>query len=116
MTEKFIGGVMLETAECCRCGVTFAMPAELVRKRKLDHETFYCPNGHSLHFPAQTEAERLKVELKRTKNLLGIERQCCISARAEANHLEKRFFGMKGHAARLKNQIKNLQGEPCESG
>jgi len=52
--------VAFERVTCCACGVPFAAPRELLDKRRETHKDFFCPNGHNLHFPGETEAERLK--------------------------------------------------------
>ena len=55
--------VSFEAINCCSCGVPFAAPSFFFEKRRDTHEYFYCPNGHSQHFTAKTEAEKLKAEL-----------------------------------------------------
>lgn len=52
----------LVTEECCRCGVLFAMPADL-KERCLDNpgpngRQFYCPNGHSQHYTGKSKAQQ----------------------------------------------------------
>lgn len=44
-------------------GISFAAPANYVRSRRNDHETFYCPNGHAAAFTGKSEAERLREQL-----------------------------------------------------
>ena len=72
----------LETVECCRCGVVFAMPKTLDKQLRDNHATFYCPVGHANYYPGETEAERLRKLLEqstRNKTLLVEEK-----ARVEA--------------------------------
>jgi hypothetical protein len=59
--------VEYELSTCSECGVTFGLPAHYRRKRRQDHHTFYCPNGHSQYFPSETEAEKLRKELERER-------------------------------------------------
>jgi hypothetical protein len=63
--ETFAGYYTLETIACHRCGVLFALPEKLLNRARSDPErTFYCPNGHSAHFPGETEEDRLRRCLK----------------------------------------------------
>jgi len=45
---------------CSNCGILFGMPDFYEKKRRQDHKSFYCPNGHSQYFPAESEAEKYK--------------------------------------------------------
>lgn len=53
---------------CAQCGVVFGLPDHLEEARRDDHETFYCPNGHSLVFSSPSKNERriaaLEAELR----------------------------------------------------
>jgi len=57
----------LETITCGECGVIFAIPSFLKSQLLECHNNFYCPNGHCRHFINETEAEKLRIELDRTK-------------------------------------------------
>jgi hypothetical protein len=94
----FVGTLEMETMECCVCGVTFAMPKEMMDKYTENHKSFYCPSGHSQYFPSESKAERLE-------RLLAHERNCCISAREEANRLERSLRAVKGHLTRKKKAV-----------
>lgn len=41
---------------------------EFFERRREDHENFFCPNGHPQHFPAETEAEKLRRALDDEKD------------------------------------------------
>lgn len=51
------------TEVCISCGIPFAIPKNYKDRLKVTHDTFYCPNGHSQFYPAETEAEKLKKEV-----------------------------------------------------
>ena len=55
---------------CADCGIEFCIPKELEVERRESHDTFYCPNGHKLHFPHETEKERQIRELTAKVELL----------------------------------------------
>ena len=85
----------------CSCGITWSAPENWFGERENDHKTFFCPNGCPRHFPQDNEVETLK-------NRLASEQRCCIAARGEANHFERKAVAYKGHLTRLKNKF----GEP----
>lgn len=60
---------MSYTLECSNCGVSFCMPDHMAYSRKRDHDTFYCPNGHSQHFPGKTEEERKIASLEKSREV-----------------------------------------------
>lgn len=47
----------LYTSTCANCGTKFSLSKDLEKLRRADHEIFYCPNGHALHFDEQTQAD-----------------------------------------------------------
>ena len=55
--------LVLETAECCACGVVFAMPDYMMKARRNDGGAFFCPNGHSQHY-TKSEVQRLREKLE----------------------------------------------------
>ena len=59
--------------DCCVCGVIFGMPKQFYEQRRRSGNEFYCPNGHRLVY-TETEVDKLKKELERTKEKLSRER------------------------------------------
>ena len=53
-----------EVETCCNCGIAFAMPGDYANKKKKNHKTFHCPNGHPQHYTRQSDEEKLQVQLK----------------------------------------------------
>lgn len=96
----FVANIEMSTHECGTCGVVYALTKQFERERLKDHGTFYCPNGHTWHYPQESEEERLK-------RMLGQKRKCCIAAREKANALERSCSAYKGHVTRLKKSKKN---------
>lgn len=89
---------------CWRCGVTIVMPQNLVSKRREDHESFYCPNGHSGYFPQ-------KSDLEKTRELLETERRWRIQERERHEREEKSLKSVataaKGQLTKIKNRVTN---------
>lgn len=67
MGIKTITEVGLETTTCVTCGVTYAMPAELMNYHRKHGSTHYCPNGHAQCF-IEPEVPRLERELQEAKS------------------------------------------------
>ncbi|CAI9417222.1 hypothetical protein [Nocardioides sp. T2.26MG-1] len=95
MTSKRIrtftveGGVLeLYVSDCARCGVVFGIPKDLEARRREDHGSFYCPNGHSMVFSGLTQAEKearaARERADRLSAALGAQRDQAEAARREA--------------------------------
>jgi DNA-binding XRE family transcriptional regulator len=61
------------TVKCGGCGVRFAFERSYYEKRLEDHKTFHCPNGCVRHFTGKSEAERLREEVERQKQMREAE-------------------------------------------
>lgn len=59
--ETYSGYTDLRVMACPVCGVTYAAPERLVDSGERDPDLYwYCPNGHHLHFPGKSEAQKLR--------------------------------------------------------
>ena len=54
---------VMEKLVCPVCGCIYAIPAKMLSARRESGETWYCPNGHSLHF-SETAIDRLQKKLQ----------------------------------------------------
>lgn len=85
---------------CCVCGIRFAVPELYQDKLRETHKTFYCPNGHSLHFPSASkieQAERAAKEWEKEAHSQQLLKEAAErSARAH-----------KAAHTRTKNRVKN---------
>lgn len=86
MVEEFTPTV------CAACGVRFCMTAHLENERRLDGGTFFCPNGHSLHYSRshigklREEADGLRRERDRLKqDQARLEQELAAAQAAERN-------------------------------
>ena len=94
--------VTLDVETCCNCGIAFAMPDYLMKRRRADGNSFYCPNGHQQHY-GTSEADRLRKKLEeqtRTATLMA--------ARALAAELSKQKL-----TAKLKSIKKRVAASVC---
>lgn len=60
------------TIACPRdgCGVSFAINDAFLDRRVNDHKGFYCPNGHTMSYTHQNEAEKQRERIERLKHLV----------------------------------------------
>ena len=54
----------MKSVACAKCGVEFGLTDAMEHARREDHAWFYCPNGHSQHFPGRTAEEKRIEELE----------------------------------------------------
>lgn len=67
----------VEFASCCcsQCGINYYVPENWENKRRQQHDTFYCPNGHNQYFPHETEAEKYKRKSEVLADQVRMERE-----------------------------------------
>lgn len=67
--SQFVNSVRFEVIQCATCGIAFGLTADYIRRRRDDHKGFRCPEGHSNSYHGETEAQRLRRELERSKQM-----------------------------------------------
>lgn len=95
---------VLFALNCCRCGIEFAMPDAYDTKRREDHGTFYCPNGHPQSYTGKTEAEKLAEKLEVEKRNVEFWRKQEQHQRDYRAKAERQRDAYKGHTTRLKKR------------
>lgn len=88
--------------ECAGCGVTFGIGLDFEKRRRDDHQSFYCPNGHSLSFPGKTELEKERDRLKRDAEY---EKSRADAWKDQAVAAENARRGQKAANTKLKKRI-----------
>lgn len=107
--NSFAGYSDLEVMCCPTCGVLYAVPERLLDTARDDPDQWwYCCNGHHVHYPGKTEAERLKEKLARER-----ERSARLAAERDQAEAERR--GQKAAATRARNQRDRL-GRRAQAG
>jgi predicted GIY-YIG superfamily endonuclease len=61
--------------DCANCGMPFGVTPDFERRRREDHQTFYCPHGHSNVYSHETETEKLKKRLEAERRQTAMERE-----------------------------------------
>lgn len=84
------------TVDCCECGIKFGFSPKIEEMWRNSEKTFYCPNGHQLHWSKPKETEEQK-ELK--------------SLRSKVSDLEKKLEAAQKEVAEQKKRADDLQTE-----
>lgn len=84
----------LESITCCECGMPFAFPTDMLRRRRETGGAFYCPSGHRQSFK-ETEVARLQRQIAAEKARADREAE-----RASRNWQEKEAADRREAAAR----------------
>lgn len=92
-----------KTLTCCHqgCGIAFCVPAWWEKKRRDDHTTFYCPNGHGQSFSKESDEEKYRRER-------DIAKQQCARIEEEKNIALRQRDEAKMTAARAAKKTKQL--------
>lgn len=93
----------LYVSDCANCGVIFGMPRDMERNRRADAGTFYCPNGHSLHFGKSDVDKEREARETAERNAKWWEQRADVY-RAEAEQNANSLRTTKGHLTRLKKR------------
>lgn len=103
----FDTGVQIEMAyvTCYKCGVVFGMPSGFHAKLTQNHNSFFCPNGHSQAFLAKSEADKLRDEKVRLQAQLDQSQARAESWRARQEETERSLRSTKGVVTRIKNRV-----------
>lgn len=88
-----------------KCGLQFALPADFVNSRREDHNSFYCPNGHSRCYPAKTQEENKIANLEQA---LAAKTERIRQLEGGINFRDRLLANRKGQITRLSNKIKDI--------
>ena len=103
----------LELLTCVSCGVMFAAPEDFFTRRREDHKTFYCPNGHYLSFPDKSDAEKAQAEAEKYKKLWKEQQAYAANVLSERNAAQRSLKATKAAHTRTKNRIANGMCPVC---
>ena len=98
--------VTFESIACSKCGILFAVDAQVRAVWKRDGTTFTCPNGHGQSY-TETEAQKLKKQLEIKDKELQFARKNAASERAAREQTQRQLAVRKGINTRLRNRIRH---------
>lgn len=91
---------------CPTCGITFAMPSNLLRVKREEGGNFYCPNGHVQSY-TKTEVTRLKEQLAQKEQELLNKQKSLEWERKRVENAERVAAAAKGEVTKIKNRVGN---------
>jgi hypothetical protein len=87
--------------DCGECGIEFGVPNDFDDRRRRDHKTFYCPNGHPRVYLGESDAEKIK----RLEREAAAERDAKVRAYAEVEAARRVNRALRGQATKLRKRI-----------
>lgn len=97
MAVAVLHEIGMSVIECPSCGAAFGVSELFECKRRDDHRSFFCPNGHSMSYTGKSEAEKLKQQLTREQ-----ERRAALQANLDQTQASLR--STKGVVTKLKKR------------
>lgn len=94
----------LSTVHCYDCGIQFAFPVDVMRRRREDGKLFWCPNGHQQHF-SETAVQKLERELEQEKRRAKESAERASANHARAERLWKTYRQTSGKLSALKKRV-----------
>lgn len=92
--------------ECGDCGVLWAMTDGFLDQRRNDHRTWYCPNGHSWHYPGESDLEKAKRQAKEARDSLARER-------ARLDQVQASLRATKGVVTKQRTKLERVAKGVC---
>lgn len=81
--------VEFQECTCSECGIVYFVPDNYQSKRRKDHKTFYCPNGHNQYYPQESEAEKYKRKAEVLADQVRMEREQREKAERKLRRVQK---------------------------
>lgn len=97
--------VQFHYLSCAACGIPFAVTTEFESSRREDHETFFCPSGHSNFYPQQSKTEQIQKQLDAERKRREWVERDLVAAQRDRDHNERRRRAAQGKATLLKKRI-----------
>ena len=92
---------------CWKCKTAYYLPDELYRAAQASENiSFYCPYGHSAHYPAgETEEDKLRRERDRLRQQIAERDDAVRAERTRRETVERRLVAQRGVVTRIKNRV-----------
>ena len=106
-TTAYAGELVTIQCSSAGCGVVFALSDNYVAARRRDHATWYCPNGHARHYPAESDIEKAQRLRRQAREREEHAWAALSAARDQLQASERSRSDYKGHLTRARNKIAN---------
>jgi C4-dicarboxylate-specific signal transduction histidine kinase len=93
---------------CCQtCGVSYALTSAFESRRRDDHKTFYCPNGHTQYYPQKNDVEKQRERAERLERQLANRDEDLRAAHAAQTAATKKLAAARGQLTKTKKRLAN---------
>ena len=103
----------LNTLECYKCQIVFAVPETFERERRRDHKSFFCPAGHPQYFFGKSDLELLEEQVAEKERALVWERNRAAKNHERAEATQRQLTATRGVVTRTKNRIAKGKCPKC---
>jgi len=93
--------VELDFDTCITCGVVYAVPKTFTSARKTTKASFYCPNGHAMHYQGDSP-EKMREKITNLEN--------------QVKDLEKQLKESKDENLQLRMKVDQLEAAAMDGG
>lgn len=90
--------------DCCQCGMTFGMSTDFERRRREDHDWWYCPKGHQQHFAGPSDTEKAKRRATELERRLASREEDLLAERMRRNEERRRHAATKGQLTKARKR------------
>jgi hypothetical protein len=97
----------LTVLSCSNCSLPFGISKHFETQRRRDHESFYCPRGHSQYFPGKSDVELAEERAAAAERQTKFARARATAAQDQAEAHRRTSIALKGHLTRARNKIAN---------
>ena len=100
--------ITLELEECCNCHCMFGITTDMMNRLRINHRSFYCPNGHPQSYLHESREEKLKRQLEQTSSQLARTQSSLETSRRSK-------AAIKGQLTKTKRRVANGVCPCCNS-
>lgn len=86
-------GLEMEKMDCPTCGLLFFLSKNFLDRKRSSHESFLCPNNHSMCFPAVTDdsPDNLKARLAASEQQVADLKTQVLSLKHDLEQMETKL-------------------------
>lgn len=97
--------VVIEAHTCSACGVVYGLSTQYQKRRREDHQSWWCPNGHSQYYPQENAAEKAERLRKAALTQLEMTQAALTHEQDQRQAAERSLSATKGVVTRMKKRV-----------
>jgi len=96
---------VIHIIECAGCSIDFGIGDDFMKRRREDHQVFYCPNGHPNVYRGDNEAEKLRKQVEQLERQKKWAREDAKYQRERRIKAERQRAAAKGQVTKIRNRV-----------